>query len=83
MNARRLRATGAVASLVLLNACTLIYVTGDSNSIADSDNHSGSLTLPEAKSKQAGRLPKREEPYKRPTLERSARSQTLTRERDI
>ena len=52
----------AICVSLLLNACTLIYVAGDSNSLADSGNHSGTLNVPEPKLEPTGRLRRPEEP---------------------
>lgn len=53
MNGGRLRAMSALVSLFLLSACTLVYVEGSSNTITDSGNHSGSLSVPEHKAAQS------------------------------
>jgi|GEM_PF-2134266 hypothetical protein len=39
--------TLATTALVLLSACTVIKIEGNSNSVGDSGNHHGRLTWPE------------------------------------
>ncbi|KXU91465.1 hypothetical protein CR51_31855 [Caballeronia megalochromosomata] len=42
-----LRRTVSTLSLLVLSACTVIEIEDNSNSIADSGNHSGRVTVPE------------------------------------
>ncbi|WP_160172911.1 hypothetical protein [Caballeronia zhejiangensis] len=47
----------AFLSALLLSACTLIYIEGNSNTLTDSGNHSGSLNLPQPSATRAKLLP--------------------------
>lgn len=55
---QRVYILSTLMSAGVLSACTVIEIEGDSNSIGDSGNHSGSLTVPEPNTTRTDSLPK-------------------------